>query len=97
MAEEGQDMFTLRILEGESSIVDECDLLGEVEVHLDGKMSRGDKLSITLSVDNNGILQVKAVNEKLGIHVEAKIKRESDISEEEVKQASEEIEEFYLG
>lgn len=97
MAEEGLDMFKLRVLEGESSIVSECDLLGEVEVQLDGKMSRGDKLSITLAVDNNGILQVKAVNEKLGIHVEAKIKRESDISEEEVKQASEEIEEFYLG
>ena len=60
-------------------------------------MNKGDKLSITLSVDANGILQVKAVNEKLGICVESKIKRESDISEEEVKAAAEDMEEFYLG
>ena len=94
---DGDQEFSLNVLEGESSNVDECELLGAIVVKLDGKMNKGDKLSITLSADANGILQVKAVNEKLGIHVESKIKRESDISEEEVKAASEDMEEFYLG
>ena len=97
MFRDGDLEFTLNVLEGESSIVDECELLGAIVVKLDGKMNKGDKLSITLSADANGILQVKAINEKLGICVESKIKRESDISEEEVKAASEDIEEFYLG
>ena len=94
---DGDHEFSLNVLEGESSNVDECELLGAIVVKLDGKMNKGDKLSITLSADANGILQVKAVNEKLGIHVESKIKRETDISEEEVKAASEDMEEFYLG
>ena len=94
---DGDQEFSLNVLEGESSNVDECELLGAIIVKLDGKMNKGDKLSITLSADANGILQVKAVNEKLGIHVESKIKRESEISEEEVKAASEDMEEFYLG
>lgn len=97
MIRDGDQEFSLNVLEGESSNVDECELLGAIIVKLDGKMNKGDKLSITLSADANGILQVKAVNEKLGIHVESKIKRESDISEEEVKAASEDMEEFYLG
>ena len=79
------------------SNVADCDLLGEIEIRLDGKMKKGEKLNITLSIDNNGILQVKVVNQKLGIHVESKIRRETDISEEEIKKAYEEIEEFYLG
>ena len=94
---DGDQEFSLNVLEGESSDVDKCELLGTIVIKLDGKMNKGDKLSITLSVDANGILQVKAVNEKLGICVESKIKRESDISEEEVKAAAEDIEEFYLG
>lgn len=94
---DGDQEFSLNVLEGESSNVDECELLGAIVVKLHGKMNKGDKLSITLSADANGILQVKAVNEKLGIHVESKIKRESEISEEEVKAASEDMEEFYLG
>lgn len=94
---DGLEELKLQVLVGESPSVEECELLGTIVVKLDGKMNRGDKLCITLSVDSNGILQVKAINEKLGIHVESKIKRESDISEEDVKKASEEIEEFYLG
>lgn len=94
---DGDQEFSLNVLEGESSIVGECDLLGSIVVKLDAKMNKGDKLSITLSVDANGILQVKAINDKLGIYVESKIKRESDISDEEVKAASEDMEEFYLG
>lgn len=97
IAENNLQEFTLQVLEGESSQVVECELLGSVIVKLDGKMNRGDKLSITLSVDANGILQVKAINQNLGIYVESKIKREADMLDEEIKAASEEIEEFYLG
>lgn len=94
---DGDIEFTLNILEGESSNVEECELLGSIVVKLDGKMNKGDKLSITLSADSNGILQVKAANEKLGIYVESKIKREADISEEEIIAAAEDMKEFYLG
>lgn len=97
MARSGDEKFTLQIYEGESKKVDECNLLGSVVVELDGKMNRGDKLKITLQIDANGILQVKAENQNLGIKVESKISRETDIPEEEIKKSAEEIEEFYLG
>lgn len=97
MIEDGAEKFTLQVYEGESSKVEECDLLGELEVKLDGKMHKRDKLCIILSVDTNGIVQVKAVNEELGIHIESKINRDTDSSDEEIKKDSEEIEEFFLG
>ena len=60
-------------------------------------MKKGDKLSITLSIDNNGILQVEAQNTELGIHLKSKISRENDVPDEDVKRIIEENEEFFLG
>jgi len=97
MFRDGDQSFTLAVFEGESDVPDECDHLGSAEVYLDGKMHKGDKLSITLSADRNGILQIEAVNQASGIHIKSEIKRATGISEEDVKQASEEIEEFFLG
>lgn len=97
MLRSGDEKFTLQIYEGESKKIDECNLLGSVVVELDGKMSKNDKLKITLQIDANGILQVKAENLNLGIKVESKISRETDVSEEEIQKSAEEIEEFYLG
>ena len=84
-------------MEGDSDIITECKKLGSINVILDGKMKKGDKLSITLSIDNNGILQVEAQNTELGIHLKSKISRENDVPDEDVKRIIEENEEFFLG
>ena len=97
MCNSGEEEFSLKIYEGESEVVEECKVSGAVLVKLDGKMKKNDKLNIELAVDSNGILQVKAVNQELGIYVESKIKRENDISDEDLKRSCEEMEEFYLG
>ena len=89
--------FNLVVLEGDSDIITECKKLGSINVILDGKMKKGDKLSITLSIDNNGILQVEAQNTELGIHLKSKISRENDVPDEDVKRIIEENEEFFLG
>lgn len=87
---------SINVYEGESEDADECTLLGSVELHLDGKLNRGDPIEITLSKDKNGILQVEAQNQKSGIHIKSEIKRENSFSEEDIRQTAEEVEELYI-
>ena len=90
------DRQSINVYEGESEDADECTLLGSVELHLDGKLNRGDPIEITLSKDKNGILQVEALNQKSGIHIKSEIKRENSFSEEDIRQTAEEVEELYI-
>lgn len=90
------DRQNINVYEGESEDADECTLLGSVELHLDGKLNRGDPIEITLSKDKSGILQVEAVNQNSGIHIKSEIKRGNTFSEEEMKQAVEDVEELWI-
>lgn len=87
---------SIEVYEGESEDADECTLLGSVELHLDGKLNSGDPIEITLSKDKSGILQVEAVNQNSGIHIKSEIKRGNTFSEEEMKQAVEDVEELWI-
>lgn len=87
---------SINVYEGETDRSDECTLLGSAELHLDGKLNRGDPIEITLSKDRNGILQVEAVNQKSGIHIKSEIKRENTLSAADIQQAAEEIEELWI-
>ena len=90
-------MIEVEVMEGESENPDDCNLLGKVEVCIDNKMELKDKLSITLSVDKHGILQVEAFNQKAGVRVKSEVKRENDISEEEIVKEVKENEDFIIG
>lgn len=87
---------SINVYEGESDRSDECTLLGSVELHLDNKFNRDDSIEITLSKDKNGILQVEAVDQTSGIHIKSEIKRENTLSQSDIQQAAEEIEELYI-
>lgn len=90
------DRQSINVYEGESANADDCTLLGSVELYLDGKLNRGDPIEITLSKDKSGILQVEAVNQSSGIYIKSEIKRENTFSEEEMKQAIEDVEELWI-
>ena len=57
-------------------------------------MTSGDKLDVTLSVDSSGILQIEAKNTTKDIYLMAEIKREDAISEEEINNLKEELDDF---
>lgn len=94
---ENTQLLEIEIMEGESSDPYECDLLGKMKVHIDGKMSASDKLTVKLLVDKFGILQVEASNKTANIFVRAEIKRENEFSDEEIQVATSENDDFILG
>lgn len=87
---------SIEIYEGESENKDECNLIGKIELYLGGKLNFGDKIEITLLKDKNGILQVKAENKEKGIHIKSEIKRTSGLSEQEIEQATSDVEELWI-
>lgn len=87
---------TITVYEGESENSEECSLLGSVELKLDGKLSYGEPIEVTLSKDKNGILQVEAVHQQSGLHIKSEIKRENGLSENDVKNSINEMEDLWL-
>lgn len=87
---------SITVYEGESDDSNDCNLLGTVELKLDGKLSYGEPIEVTLVKDKNGILQVEAIHQQSGIHIKSEIKRENGLSENDVKASAGEMEELWL-
>ena len=87
---------TITVYEGESENSEECNLLGSVELKLDGKLNYGEPIEVTLSKDKNGILQVEAIHQQSGLHIKSEIKRENGLTENEVITSTNEMEELWL-
>lgn len=87
---------SITVYEGESDNSENCNLLGTVELKLDGKLSFGEPIEVTLIKDKNGILQVEAISQQSGIHIKSEIKRENGLSENDVKNSTDEMEELWL-
>ena len=87
---------SISVYEGESDNSENCNLLGTVELKLDGKLSFGEPIEVTLIKDKNGILQVEAIHQQSGIHIKSEIKRENGLSENDVKNSTDEMEELWL-
>ena len=87
---------SITVYEGESDNSENCNLLGTVVLKLDGKLSYGEPIEVTLIKDKNGILQVEAIHQQSGIHIKSEIKRENGLSENDVKTSSDEMEELWL-
>lgn len=94
---DGDETLSIDVYEGEGETPETCKLLGSAVVQLGGKLTKQDKLDISLSKDNNGILQVEAKNQKTNVYMKAQIQRTATLSEEAVSKAIEEFEEFSLG
>ena len=88
--------LNLTVYEGESENSEECNLLGSVELKLDGKLNYGEPIEVTLSKDKNGILQVEAIHQQSGLHIKSEIKRENGLTEKEVITSTNEMEELWL-
>ena len=84
------------VYEGESENIEDCTFIGSLEIHLDRKLSYGSPIQITLSKDKNGILQVEAVNQKSGIRIKSEVKRHTGLSESELKEAAEKLEDLWI-
>lgn len=97
VARDGDQELSLVILEGESDIPDECTPLGSVKLDLGGKLNRGDRIEITFAKDNSGLLEVRAKNDDIGLDIVANIERKGCLSEEEMKAAQENMDDFFLG
>jgi molecular chaperone DnaK (HSP70) len=87
---------TITVYEGESENSEECNLLGSVELKLDGKLNYGEPIEVTLSKDKNGILQVEAIHQQSGLHIKSEIKRENGLTEKDVITSTNEMEELWL-
>ena len=87
---------SITVYEGEGDSPEECNLLGSVELKLDGKLNYGEPIEVTLSKDKNGILQVEAIHQQSGLHIKSEIKRENGLTEKEVITSTNEMEELWL-
>lgn len=86
----------ITVYEGESEKPENCNLLGTVELELNGKLSYGEPIEVTLIKDRNGILQVEAIHQQSGIYIKSEIKRENGLSENDVKNSADEMEDLWL-
>ena len=65
--EDNQEFVNVRLFEGENENTKDNNLLGEFNVVLE-KAKRGvPKIEVTISVDENGIIQLKAIERNMDI------------------------------
>ncbi|GMT32309.1 hypothetical protein PFISCL1PPCAC_23606, partial [Pristionchus fissidentatus] len=69
-----QTLLKFKILEGESALSRENNKLGKVEIPIEPKIVHGNKIAVTFSVDENGILSVHLRDEETNLEVSAKVK-----------------------
>jgi len=91
---DNQPACTIRVFEGERAQTKDNNLLGTFELRDIPPMPKGTpQIEITLSLDNNGILDVKAVEKSSGKTNSINIKNERGrLSEEQIKKMLEEAE-----
>ena len=83
-----QTAVSIRAVEGEAELADECTLVGACDIHqLPWGLRKGSTIYITFSYDNSGRLAVKAVEATSGKTAEATIHREGAMSPEQIDRA----------
>lgn len=93
------NMITLdiKVVEGESRNPEECDKLGVVSLGLNGRLAKGDKVEVALSIDESGILQVSALDIKNGVKVESTIRRDGAPTKEQIQESTDKLDLLTLG
>lgn len=99
LAKDNMTFVDLTVLEGEYDEPSRNEELGKAVLELKGSHQKGDKVRVTFSIDNNGIIQIKGKDLKTNEEVKAEIRRNNSITEEEFEYAlaASETDEFELG
>lgn len=80
-----QDKVRIRVYQGESNRVDECELLGEFEFSGFRVGLRGEvKIEVTFEIDTNGIVNVAATERATGLRASTTIQLSSGLSEADI-------------
>ena len=83
-----QTAVSVRAMEGESELAEECTLIGACDIHqLPWGLRKGATIYVTFSYDHSGRLAVKAVEATSGKTAEATIHREGAMSPEQIDRA----------
>jgi molecular chaperone DnaK len=85
---DGQDRVRIRVVQGESNRVEECELLGEFEFSGFRVGKRGDvQIEVSFEIDSNGIVNVSAMDLETGKKATTTISLSSGLSEQDIQQA----------
>jgi heat shock 70kDa protein 1/2/6/8 len=82
---DNQTAVTIRVFEGERKMTKDCNLLGQFNLEGIAPAPRGmPKITVTYSIDANGILNVSAVDEASGVKKEIQVKNEKRFNEADI-------------
>ena len=85
---DGQEKVKIRVYQGESNRVDECEMLGEFEFSGFRMGYRGDvKIEVTFEIDTNGIVNVSAADVETGQKTSTTISLSSGLSEADIQRS----------
>jgi molecular chaperone DnaK len=85
---DGQDKVRIRVVQGESNRVEECELLGEFEFSGFKVSKRGDvQIEVTFEIDSNGIVNVSAMDRESKKRATTSISLSSGLSEQDIVKA----------
>ncbi len=85
---DGQDKVRIRVVQGESNRVEECELLGEFEFSGFRVSTRGDvSIEVTFEIDPNGIVNVSAMDLETKKRATTSINLSSGLTEQDIQRA----------
>jgi molecular chaperone DnaK len=85
---DGQDRVKIRVLQGESNRMEECELLGEFEFSGFRVAQRGEvNIEVTFEIDSNGIVNVSAADPETGKKATTTISLSSGLTEKDIQKA----------
>lgn len=83
-----QEKVKLRVYQGESNRVEDCELLGEFEFSGFRSAPRGEvKIEVTFEIDTNGIVNVSALEKETGLSASTAIQLSSGLSEADIQRS----------
>ncbi len=86
ISKDGLDRIAIEVVEGESSLAEECSALGTCEAHLPARMPKGTPVLLTYRYNEDQILEV--ITEVAGKTSNATIRRAAGLSTDEVARAT---------
>jgi molecular chaperone DnaK len=94
---DGQDKVRIRVVQGESNRVEECELLGEFEFSGFRVAKRGEvQIEVSFEIDSNGIVNVSAADLETGKKATTTISLSGGLSEGDIRTAIDKTAEIQL-
>ena len=83
-----QDKVKLRVYQGESNRVEECELLGEFKFSGFRSAPRGEvRIEVTFEIDTDGIVNVSALEKETGLRASTTIQLSSGLTDEDIERS----------